>query len=348
MTRSTDICERLPRIAIVGLFQGGKSLLLNAALGGSVVPVGKFGLRTTPCRIRCRYGEINRAVVYYQCDAPRAFNIQSFHAFAETPDNVQHLAAVDFFYSHSLLQKIELLDTPGIDFSERDDNTALDAAREADGVILVVQQSLPSASSAFSKLAACLHDKPWGLVLNCGRAGPHLEHPNSPASMEVEAHCVRQLTEAGLHNPLFAQRMSARTLPYYASEQSEAAKSVSMSEENLEDLKADEDSVRTWRDNLLLLGEHWIEEQLGHVRNRVITSLHKQEWIDPTFRFEAVGKTFDCRVGYDGNQYKVTGKFLLETIKGGRDRLLLHSFKCREEWVVEWLESQRRWHTWEI
>lgn len=347
MTRSSDICERLPKIAIIGLFQGGKSLLLNAALGGSVAPVGKFGLRTTPCRIRCRYGEINRAVVYYQSDAPRAFNIQSFHAFAETPDNVQRLAGVDFFYSHSLLQKIELLDTPGIDFSERDDSSALDAASEADGVILVVQQSLPSASSAFSKLASCLHNKPWGLVLNCGRAGPHLEHPNSPASAEVEAHCVRQLTEAGLHNPLFTQRMSARTLSYYASEQFDAERSVKISEEHLEDLAADEESIRAWRENLLLLGEYWLAERLEKVRKRVINSLKKQEWSDPTFKFEPIGKTFDCRVGYDGNQYKVTGKFLMESTKG-RERLLLNNFKCRDEWVVEWLESQPRWHTWEI
>lgn len=347
MNRSSDTCERMPKIAIVGLFQGGKSLLLNAALGGSVVPVGKFGLRTTPCRIRCRYGEINRAVVYHQCDAPRAFNLQSFHAFAENPDNVQHLASVDFFYSHSLLQKIELLDTPGIDFSERDDNAALDAAREADGVILVVQQSLPSASSAFSKLAACLQDRPWGLVLNCGRAGPHLVHPNSPASVEVETHCIRQLTDAGLHNPLFTQRMSASTLSYYASGQFDSEKSLKFTEEHLEDLAADEESIRAWRDNLLLLGEHWLGELLGRVRNRVITSLHKQEWTDPTFKFEAVGRTFDCRVGHDGCQYKVTGKFLLESING-RDRLLLYGFKCRDEWVVEWLESQPRWHTWEI
>lgn len=347
MKLTTPSRERLPKVAVVGLFQGGKSLLINAALGGAIVPVGKFGLRTTLCKVRCVYGELSRAVVHQEGLAPLGFSIRALSAYVEALDVNKPISQIEFFHSHSLLRQIELFDTPGIDFSEHDDHTALEAARGADAVVLVAQQSLPTASSSFLRLADCLRGKPWGLVLNCGRAGPHLEHSDSPASKEVEEHCVRQLLEAGLHRPIFTQRMSARTLSYYASEQFEAAKSVRMSEEHLEDLAADEESVRTWRKNLLRLGDHWLDGRLEHVRNRVITSLHKQEWSDPKFTFEAVDKSFECRVGFEGHQYKVTGRFRLESMNR-YDRVVLYDFKCRDEWVVEWLKSERKWNTWEI
>ena len=347
MTRSIDIRERLPKIAIVGLFQGGKSLLINAALGGAIVPVGKFGLRTTPCNVRCVYGELSRAVVHQKGFPPFGFSIRALSAYVAALDANMSISQIEFSHSHPLLQQIELFDTPGIDFSEHDDHTALEAARGADAVVLVAQQSLPTAGNSFFRLADCLRDKPWGLVLNCGRAGPHLEHSDSTASKEVEEHCVRQLLEAGLHSPLFTQRMSAKTLSYYASEQFIAAKSVRMSEEHLENLAADEDSVRTWRKNLLQLGNHWRNDLLEEVKERVITSLNKQEWTNPKFKFKVEDRSFECHVGFNGHDYKVAGKFRMEAMIRG-DRLVLYDFRCRDEWVVEWLESQPRWHTWEI
>lgn len=347
MSRTINVPERLPKVAIVGLFQGGKSLLINAALGGTVVPVGKFGLRTTPCRIRCRYGELSRAVAYLREEPPRTFNIHSFHSYVKTPDHVRNLEAVEFYHCHPILRQIELFDTPGIDYSEHDDESALSAAREADAVILVVQQSLPAASSAFSKISSCLKHKPWGLALNCGRAGPHLEHPNSPASLEVEEHCIRQLHEAGLHAPVFTQRMSALTLSYYAYNQADLRRSVVNTDEHQEHLAADEVSVKVWRNNLVSIGYYWLETKLEYVRDLILKSLTKQKWTNPTFNFDTLQKSFECCIGFDGVNYKVRGLFRIEDMLR-HDRVFLYDFKCREQWVVEWFETQRDWHCWKF
>jgi hypothetical protein len=339
--------QRLPRIAIVGLFQGGKSLLINAALGGSFVPVGKFGLRTTPCQIRCRYGEIHRAVAHKEGCAPRAMSIRAVSAFVEALGPDERLLSMEFFNCHPLLKKVELTDTPGIDYSEGDNESALAAAREADAVVLVIQQSLPTAAMSFDKLIECLKDKPWGMVLNCGRAGPHLDHPDSPASIEVEEHSLRQLIEVGLNEPVFSQRMSARTLSYYAAEQFGAEKTLSLSDEHLEDLALDETSIRQWRDNLLLLGRHWFEERLERARQRVLDALRAQEWVDPKVKFESETMRFECSVGFDGYRYKVTGSFRIDQMKR-HERLVIHDFSCHDEWVTEWLQANPEWLTWKF
>ena len=216
MKKSSNTNQRIPRVAIIGLFQGGKSLLVNAALGGCYVPVGKQGLRTTPCRIRCRHGDLNRAVVNRVDGGMKGLSIRALSRFVESTAMEENISSIDLFLSHPLLREIELLDTPGIDYSERDNEVALSTARDADAVVIVIQQSLPAASNSFKNLTDCLQGKPWGMVLNCGRAGPHLEYPDSPACREVEENGLRQLLESGLSEPVFSQRMSARTLSYYA------------------------------------------------------------------------------------------------------------------------------------
>lgn len=347
MNKSEPSKQRLPKVAIVGLFQGGKSLLINAALGGVVVPVGKFGLRTTPCQIRCRYGEINRAVAHKEGCDPRGFSIRALSAFIDTLDTTERITSVDFFHCHPILRQIELYDTPGIDFSDGDNDAALTAARDADAVVLVIQQSLPAVSGSFQNLSECLRGKPWGLVLNCGRAGPHLEYPNSPASIEVAEHSLRQLLENGLQEPVFTQRMSALTLSYYASEQFDAKKSIHLSDEHKQDLAADEESIRKWRENLLLLGNHWFNECLERARQRVLTALHKQQWTHPKVRFEAEERRFECQVGFEGYRYKVSGRFRIDTLTC-YECLVLYDFSCREDWVTEWLKANPEWHTWKF
>ena len=339
--------ERLPRVAVVGLFQGGKSLMINAALGGVVVPVGKFGLRTTPCQIRCKYGEINRAVVYQEGIDPRGFSIRALSDYVAALDHSEHLTSVDFFHSHPILRRIELSDTPGIDFSEGDNEIASAAANEADAVVLVAQQSLPAGSSSFEKLSECLRGKPWGLLLNCGRAGSHLENSDSPASTEVEENILRQLRESGTHEPVFSQRMSAHTLAYYASEQFEPTKTVHLSEEYQQHLESDEQSIRMWRENLLLLGNYWLNERLERTRQEVIAALCEQGWTDPKVKFDSESNRFECRVGFDGIRYKVCGSFRIESM-ARYDRLVLDDFECREDSVKEWLQASPEWHTWKF
>lgn len=338
---------RIPRVAVIGLFQGGKSLLVNAALGGCYVPVGKHGLRTTPCLIRCRHGELNRAVVNSVDDGMKGLSIRALSRFVESTAMEQNISSIDLFLSHPLLQEIELFDTPGIDYSEQDNQVALSAARDADAVVIVIQQSLPSASSSFKNLTDCLQGKPWGMVLNCGRAGPHLEYPDSQACREVEENGLRQLLESGLHEPVFSQRMSARTLSYYASEQFDPDKTINISEEHKEDLDADEESIRQWRGNLSVLGTKWMDVQLRKVRLRIIQFLRDQQWSNPQLAFDLAMQSFTCQIRIEGVDFEIHGNFYVESMTN-YDHLVLHNFQCKDAWVVDWINAQKNWHYWKI
>lgn len=347
LSKLTTMNQRIPRVAIIGLFQGGKSLLVNAALGGCYVPVGKHGLRTTPCRIKCRHGVLNRAVVTSADGAKKGLSISALSRYVESSSAIAAIASIDLYLSNSLLRDIELIDTPGIDFSEDDNTAALQAARDSDAVVLIIQQALPTATDAFRNLIECLKGKLWGMVLNCGRAGPHLEFQDSQACREVEDLALRQLLEFGLQQPTFTQRVSARTLSYYASQQFDSCKTMNMSEEHQEDLVADEESIDQWRRNLSSLGMKWMDDQLGKVSLRIIQFLHDQHWSNPHLAFDLVMQTFTCRVDVDGGNYEIFGNFRVESMSD-YDHLVLHNFQCKDVWIIDWIYAHKNLHYWKF
>jgi hypothetical protein len=347
MKQSSQMNQRIPRVAVIGLFQGGKSLLVNAALSGCYVPVGKQGLRTTPCRIRCRHGDLSRAVAHHVDGSMKGLSIRALSRHVESAALENVILSIDLFLCNPLLQEIEIIDTPGIDYSEEDNKAALEAARESDAVVLIIQQSLPEASNSFKCIVECLQGKTWGMVLNCGRAGPHLEYADSPASIEVAESAIHQLVQAGLPEPRFSQRMNARTLSYYASENFASDRAIRITEEHLEDLAADESSIRQWRNNLATIGKSVTETQLANVRFRIMQFLNEQRWSNPSFTFDIDMKSFACKVSFDGTEYEVTGRFHLESINLD-DRLVIYDFDSKDQWIVDWLLAEKNLHYWEI
>jgi hypothetical protein len=286
-------------------------------------------------------------VAHHVDGSVKGLSIRALSRYVESGAMDNGILSIDLFICNPLLQEIEIIDTPGIDYSEEDNKAALVAAHESDAVVLVIQQSLPEASDSFKCLIDCLQGKMWGMVLNCGRAGPHLEYADSPASIEVEKSAIHQLVKAGLPDPLFSHRMNARTLSYYASENFASDRAIKITEEHLEDLAEDESSIRKWRENLSMTGTSVIEMQLATVRLRILQLLNDQRWSNPSFSFNHSTKSFSCKVGYDGVDYKVTGRFYVESMKH-YDRLVIHDFNCKDQWVVDWLVAKKDWHYWKI
>lgn len=108
---------KLPKITIAGEFQNGKSTLVNCLLGAKYAPTG-HGCRTTSCCTYFFYGETNTA--------PRQI-------YGATPSENY----LEVTCNRPILKDAILIDTPGFDANNDDDEAAKDAIRKSDIIIFV-------------------------------------------------------------------------------------------------------------------------------------------------------------------------------------------------------------------
>lgn len=108
---------KLPKITIAGEFQNGKSTLVNCLLGAKYAPTG-HGCRTTSCCTYFLYGETNAA--------PRQI-------YGATPSENY----LEVTCNRPILKDAILIDTPGFDVNNDDDEAAKDAIRKSDIIIFV-------------------------------------------------------------------------------------------------------------------------------------------------------------------------------------------------------------------
>jgi len=115
-----SIAERVSEgrfyVACVGQFKRGKSTLLNALMGHSILPMGVVPVTTVPTIIR--YGECLAARVRF-ADADwtdiAVGAVAQYVSEEENPENAKGVTGVEVFVPNSLLQTgMCLVDTPGL------------------------------------------------------------------------------------------------------------------------------------------------------------------------------------------------------------------------------------------
>ncbi len=115
-----SVAERISEgrfyVACVGQFKRGKSTLLNALIGQSVLPVGIVPVTTVPTIIR--YGERQTARIRLQSMQWTPIPVSSVKQYVSgdrNPENAKGVAGVEIFVSSPLLARgMCLVDTPGL------------------------------------------------------------------------------------------------------------------------------------------------------------------------------------------------------------------------------------------
>ena len=157
LQRLNTLRERLAterfQLAVLGQFKRGKSTVLNALLGQSVLPIGvvpvtaiaTFLEPAATLRIRVAYtsGEVEEF-------EPKTEALQErLSVFVteeeENPRNVLNVARVDVFLPAQILERgVVLIDTPGVGSTHRHQTAAADAILpECDAALLVVSADPP-------------------------------------------------------------------------------------------------------------------------------------------------------------------------------------------------------------
>ncbi|MEP6518980.1 dynamin family protein [Microcoleus vaginatus] len=142
---TTSICDYLTKptfqIAVFGPFNYGKSTLLNALLGNRALPIDL--VPTTGAAIYVNYGEELRAKITLKDGtevSERGTDVLKRYAILDDARQMRDdVAAVNVYCPHPFLQTgVELLDLPGTNDREEQDNLVRDKLLTADLVVQVL------------------------------------------------------------------------------------------------------------------------------------------------------------------------------------------------------------------
>jgi hypothetical protein len=103
-------------VACIGQFTRGKSSVLHALVGDSVLPTGVVPVTAVPTIVRCGCHAIAR--VRFEAGDRREIPIKAVDAYAseeQDPENSKHVAALEIFVPSLLLATgMCFVDTPGL------------------------------------------------------------------------------------------------------------------------------------------------------------------------------------------------------------------------------------------
>ncbi|MCW3996132.1 MAG: dynamin family protein [Candidatus Bathyarchaeota archaeon] len=140
----SDVLDNLSReeyyVAIFGLSNRGKSTLINAILGQSIIPTGVNPAKSVITRIR--YGTNLNAKIRFSDGKEKAVPVKALYDFIteeKNPNNKKSLAVADIFMPTPILKDgIILIDTPEVDSTHLDVTTTTFRFLDRADVVLFV------------------------------------------------------------------------------------------------------------------------------------------------------------------------------------------------------------------
>lgn len=139
-------------IAVIGQFKRGKTTLINTILGERLLPVGIVPITAAITRIEYAEPEetcdTSMATVYFTNGLSQQVPAADLHLYIseqENRDNERGVAEVELQTNADFLKDgLTLVDTPGVgSVHENNSKSAMDFARESDGVIFMISVDSP-------------------------------------------------------------------------------------------------------------------------------------------------------------------------------------------------------------
>jgi len=143
-------------IAVIGQFKRGKTTLINSILGSKLLPVGIVPITAAITRIEYAPngeaaavdGETATATVFFTNGLSEQVPVSDLHEYIseqENHDNERGVAEVELLTDAEFLKGgLTLVDTPGVgSVHEQNSKSAMDFARESDGVIFMLSVDSP-------------------------------------------------------------------------------------------------------------------------------------------------------------------------------------------------------------
>lgn len=158
--------NRKPKIGIFGMFQNGKSTLINCILKKKYAAVGGGGMSVTSLNTTYTYGQgKDMAKITYNNGEVKTILLSDFQV-----SNISHQStfrSVNLILHNDSLMYFDLLDTPGFNANEHDSDIAKSAVDDCDMGILVVRNK--GLSQTEKEIAKMLRNNnvPFVVIMNC-------------------------------------------------------------------------------------------------------------------------------------------------------------------------------------
>lgn len=158
--------NRKPKIGIFGMFQNGKSTLINCILKKKYAAVGGGGMSVTSLNTTYTYGQgKDMAKITYNNGEVKTILLSDFQV-----PNISHQStfrSVNLILHNDSLMYFDLLDTPGFNANEHDSDIAKSAVDDCDMGILVVRNK--GLSQTEKEIAKMLRNNnvPFVVIMNC-------------------------------------------------------------------------------------------------------------------------------------------------------------------------------------
>lgn len=141
------VSSRLYRVAVIGAFKRGKSSLINALIGASVLPTDVLPL--TAAITRLTYGTERKIIIHYKDGTGEEKTLEELMDYATKYDRKREATAatvreIEVKYPSVLCKNhIEILDTPGLNDNEAMSEVTLSVLGDVDAAIVVISAKTP-------------------------------------------------------------------------------------------------------------------------------------------------------------------------------------------------------------
>ncbi|MCO5382627.1 MAG: 50S ribosome-binding GTPase [Methanosarcina barkeri] len=190
--------SKSPTVGIVGCFQNGKSTLVNCLLDDKVAMTGD-GSATTHLSTVYGWGEVQDAKGV--CVTTGIRHAIPFHDYVEGR-NLPDLKLSHFEVNlwKPLLQHVNVVDTPGFENCDEDNETAIRSLEGTDFVIFVVSNKALSQVEIGLLKTIAQRNLPFTVLMNCKSISKGLWEPLSQANQRICQQIESSLKAAG-HPP---------------------------------------------------------------------------------------------------------------------------------------------------
>jgi hypothetical protein len=187
--------KRRPTIGIAGLFQQGKSTLLNCLLHGCYARTGD-GLATTHILTRYRHG-LFEEVRLLLSDEETPFFVTDKEDFL-TADHFPDKCRIELICPGEILRYLDIIDTPGFDADNKDDTIAKIGVDEADLLVIVVEaKELHEAVTTHLLNPIHKSGKPFVVLMNCREMSFQRQAPSNRLNEKIARNIEADLFNKG-------------------------------------------------------------------------------------------------------------------------------------------------------
>lgn len=225
-----------PTIGLIGSFQNGKSTLVNCLFGRELAKVGGVGLSVTSINTRYTYSQKNEVDFVHNGKIFKTVLLEEY--LTESVDTPANASEIIIRYQDSLLEKFDIIDTPGFNSNESDSAMAETAFKGMDIAILVLRNKSVSQYEFNILKLLSRYNIPFYILVNTYDEGDDLWNPKSKKNNDIVKCIWNDLTNVGLSPLSFEKKhkiLTVNLIWYWLSLNSDITnKSIRLSKKKLE------------------------------------------------------------------------------------------------------------------